>query len=136
MISTTEAMTFALAAAYAPASRAVVDSEGLAKGIARERAEVPDAVSLGPQKRMRVERTAVACGDVGEPDDVTPLVDGHWRIPGDTSQVADMDYGAVFPEDCVNGAEPPDGPVADPRDADHLTAVVDGGGGSHRVVGH
>src|SRR6266850_3179591 len=113
----------------------VVDSQGLAERIARERAEVPDAVSLGPQERVRVERAAVAGGDVGEPDDVAPLVDGHRRIPGDTAQVADIDGGAVFPEHRVNGAEPPDGPVADPRDADHLTAVVDGGGGSHRVAG-
>src|SRR5712664_3486472 len=84
----------------------VVDPESLADRIAWERTEIPDAASFGPQERARVERAAVAGGDVGESHYVTPFVDGHGRVPSDTSEVANVDDRASVPEHRVSGAEP------------------------------
>ena len=73
-------------------------------------------------------------GRAGKADDIAALIDGSRRIPEFSAQIAKIGRSAVLPEDGVLGGVPPDRLIADTRDTDGLSRIVDRGRGAGGVA--
>src|SRR5207245_8362504 len=94
-----------------------VDAMGFAVHVSGKRAERPDSIASRPEERAQSGVGGIVAGLTGKPDDVTPLLDGHARVPRRTSQVADGGHRAVRPEHDASAGASSHRPGTGTRDA-------------------
>src|SRR5581483_8024905 len=103
-----------------------IDAQSFADGVARQCAEVLHRARPLPQESVKVRiAAAFITGQVGEAHDYALVVDCHRRVPRRATQIAQVHWHSVLPQQRVGSALVADSVLANPRDAYHLSAVVD-----------
>src|SRR5580704_6458161 len=104
---------------YVTLRRAAGDADQGQRDPAPARPRTPD------EGRCEISRRVV--GGAGEADDVAALVDHHWRVPVERAVgVGELDHATVVPQHGMSRADAADRESTGARDADDLTAVIEG----------
>ena len=90
---------------------------------------MPDAIVPCPHESV-YDVAFNKCRVASEPDDIASLIDCRRRVPPLSAKIPEINHPAVFPEHGVLGRVSSNGLVADTRNADDLTIIIDRRGGS------
>src|SRR5262249_32666700 len=70
----------------------------------------------------------------GEPNDVAFLINCCWRVPKQSPEITEVSYSAIFPKHGMLRCVSANSLVANTRDSDDLTVVVDSCGSTRTVA--